>query len=116
MMEEAFSGEGRVLNKKAIAFAAHMLGDSWALLIVSVLLRGRLRFRDILQQVERINPQTLSGRLKMLEQYGFLVRHAYAEVPVRVEYELTEKGYAVSAILEALSDFGERYMPEGELP
>ncbi len=100
------------LDKQAIAKAAHMLGDTWALLIVSELLGGTKRFSEIQQGLDRLNPQTLSARLKMLEQFSFVTRRAYAEIPPRVEYELTPKGRAVAGILQALSDFGVAYMSD----
>ncbi len=99
-------------DKAAIIWAARMLGDTWLLLIIRELLEGTRRFREIQDGLGKINPQTLSGRLKQLEQCGLSTRQAFAEIPPRVEYSLTEKGYAVSAIVKALGNFGQQYMEQ----
>jgi len=105
-----------MLDKRAIARAAHMLGDTWALLIISELINGSRRFGEIQEALEKISSQTLTNRLKMLEKYGFVVREAFLEIPPRVEYHLTDKGIAVEAILRSLAEFGAEYMPEPETP
>lgn len=99
-------------NKAAIMRAAQLLGDTWLLLIIRELVEGTKRFGELQEGLGKINPQTLSGRLKQLEHCGFLTRQAYAEIPPRVEYALTEKGQAVSKILVALAEYGEKYLPE----
>lgn len=84
----------------------------WALLIVNDLLSGSKRFGELLASIESMNPQTLSQRLKMLEAHHFITREAYAEIPPRVEYHLTEKGRGMASILQALTEFGESYLTE----
>ena len=97
------------LNKKAIARTAQLMGDRWAIPIVAELMEGKKRFGELRESVAGINPQMLSARLKRLEEAEFVVREAYAEVPPRVEYSLTEKGNGLLNILRAISDFGEQY-------
>lgn len=100
------------LDKKAIGLAACVLGDTWSLLIVSELLEGTKRFGQLQEGLQKITAQTLSGRLKSLEQCGIVTRYSYNEIPPRVEYTLTEKGLAISGILKALSEFGVKYLME----
>jgi DNA-binding HxlR family transcriptional regulator len=50
----------------------------------------------------------------MLEERGFVDRHAFAEIPPRVEYSLTEKGQAFVNVIEAIKDFGDRYLSDDE--
>jgi DNA-binding HxlR family transcriptional regulator len=50
----------------------------------------------------------------MLEEDGFVDRHAFAEIPPRVEYQLTEKGLALADILEAIRQFSEHYLSDSE--
>jgi DNA-binding HxlR family transcriptional regulator len=97
-----------------VTWTARLLGDTWLLLIICELLEGTKRFGEIQDGLGKINPQTLSGRLKMLEHCGIITRKAYAEIPPRVEYDLTEKGYGVSEIVKALAMFGQKYMAEVE--
>ena len=59
-------------------------------------------------------PRTLAERLRALEQEGILVRRSYAESPPRVEYELTEKGYGLLPIIDAMREFGHDWLVEAE--
>ena len=101
------------LDKTAIARAAKLLGDTWALLILSELMDGYKRFGALQSALTDISPQTLSNRLKQLEAAGFIVREAYAEIPPRVEYRLTERGQGLRTVLQAVSEFGRVFMPDG---
>jgi len=98
-----------------IAKTARLVGDTWTLLIVRDLLSGPKRFGQLQDSLGSISPKTLSQRLKMLEHAKLINRHAYAEIPPRVEYDLTEKGEALSDIIQALFDFGERYLSDTQV-
>ena len=91
-----------------------LLGDAWTLIIVYTLLSGTKRFGELLQAMGNVSPKTLSQRLKMLEEMGFVRRHAFLEIPPRVEYCLTEKGLALVDIMEAIKQFGQRYLSDVE--
>ncbi|HEU5368769.1 MAG TPA: helix-turn-helix domain-containing protein, partial [Ktedonobacterales bacterium] len=71
---------------------------------------------ELLETLGNVSPKTLSHRLKMLEELGFVQRHAFLEIPPRVEYCLTEKGLALVNIMEAIKEFGERYLSDIETP
>jgi len=92
--------------------ALRLLGDVWTLIIVYTLLKGTKRFGELLEALGNVSPKTLSQRLKMLEELGFVQRQAFLEIPPRVEYRLTEKGMALVDIMEAIKQFGERYLSE----
>jgi DNA-binding HxlR family transcriptional regulator len=98
--------------------ALRLLGDMWTLMIVYQLLSGPRRFGELLEAMGNVSPRTVSQRLKMLEVGGFVQRQAFAEIPPRVEYRLTEKGLALFDIMEAIKQFAERYLKgrEGEPP
>jgi len=96
--------------------ALRLLGDVWTLIIVYTLLTGTKRFGELLQALGNASPKTLSQRLKMLEEIGFVQRQAFLEIPPRVEYRLTEKGLALVDIMEAIKQFGQRYLSEVEPP
>lgn len=91
--------------------AMQLLGDSWTLMIIHSLMSGTRRFGALLDRLDNVSPKTVSQRLKKLEELGFVYRHAYAEIPPRVEYSLTDKGRALADILDAIKDFGEKYLP-----
>ena len=94
--------------------AIRLLGDMWTLLIVFNLLSGPRRFGELLEVMGNVSPKTVSQRLKMLEESGFVTRQAFAEIPPRVEYRLTEKGLALVDIIEAIRQFAEQYLTDGE--
>ena len=96
--------------------ALRLLGDVWTLIIVYTLLSGTKRFGELLQAMGNVSPKTLSQRLKMLEEIGFVQRQAFLEIPPRVEYRLTNKGLALIDIMEAIKQFGQRYLSEVEPP
>ena len=94
-----------------IARTAELVGDMWTILIVRDLMSGPKRFGQLQESLGHVSPKTLSQRLKTLEYADILTREAFAEIPPRVEYSLTEKGHALNDIIHAMSDFGERYLP-----
>ncbi|MBE7553476.1 MAG: helix-turn-helix transcriptional regulator [Anaerolineales bacterium] len=89
---------------------AHLLGNKWALLIIRDLASGFKRFGELQRSMGHISPRTLSARLSTLEEAGIVERRAYAEIPPRVEYSLTEKGRALLPLLHAMRDYGEKWL------
>ena len=98
----------------AMGRAIRLLGDMWTLMIVYNLMSGPKRFGELLEAMGSVSPKTVSQRLKMLEESKFVERQAFAEIPPRVEYRLTEKGLALVDIMEAIHQFAERYLSESE--
>jgi DNA-binding HxlR family transcriptional regulator len=78
------------------------IGDQWSLLVLQALASRVMRFGEINRAIGDISKQMLSRTLKRLEQDGFVKRTLFAEIPPRVEYELTELGRSFLAPLEAL--------------
>ena len=92
--------------------ATNVIGDQWSLLILrEFFLEGPRRFQD-LQEVLGVSPNTLSARLKKLEQGGVLGRHVYTQNPPRAEYRLTEAGQALAPMMSALRDWGQTHTPD----
>jgi DNA-binding HxlR family transcriptional regulator len=89
-----------------------LLGKRWSALIVKDLMNGPRRFREILNDIGRINDKVLSQRLKELESEGIIERKVYAEVPVRVEYNLTERGKGLASVIHAMQDWDSGKMRE----
>ncbi|KAB7707197.1 transcriptional regulator [Bacillus aerolatus] len=78
-----------------------MLGKRWTGLIINQLLSGPQRFSQIKAGLP-ISGKLLTERLKEMEEEGLATRKVYAEMPVRVEYELTEKGKALEPIVKEI--------------
>jgi DNA-binding HxlR family transcriptional regulator len=96
--------------------ALRLLGDAPTLLIIFTLLHGTRRFGALRTTLGDISPKTIAQRLRLLEELGFVRRRAFAEIPPRVEYDLTEKGFALADMMAAIKTFGERYLADAPLP
>jgi DNA-binding HxlR family transcriptional regulator len=97
-----------------VARTAQLMGNKWTPLIVRDLATGQRRFSELERSLIGISPKTLSERLKRLEEAEVVDRQCFAEVPPRVEYSLTEKGYALIPVIEQMRSFGTRWLPDAE--
>ncbi len=94
-----------------VARTARVIGNRWTPLIVRDLAHGSQRFSELQRSLIGISPKTLSERLKRLEEAQVITRHCFAEVPPRVEYSLTAKGFALLPVIESMREFGIRWLP-----
>ncbi|WP_276354114.1 winged helix-turn-helix transcriptional regulator [Cohnella caldifontis] len=90
--------------------AAELLGKRWTGLIIRVLMGGPKRFKDIKEQIPEMSDKMLTDRMKELEAQGVLTRTVYPEMPVRIEYELTDKGKDMKDVIESIQVWGEKWM------
>ena len=87
-------------------------GNKWALLIMLVLKEeGCLRFNQLRKFIPDISPKVLSSTLQILEADGLVKRTLYPEVPLRVEYQLTEMGHSLMPIIADLTQWALSNMP-----
>lgn len=81
------------------------IGDKWTVLIVGALWDDSARFSELRRRVEGISQKMLTQTLRGLERDGLVHRTVYPEVPVRVEYTLTEAGRTLRGPLRALEEW-----------
>ncbi len=87
-----------------------IVGDRWAILILrDLILEGPRKFSDFERSLSGISPNTLSSRLKTLEQHGIVERRFYDQHPPRAEYVVTSRGRELRPILRTLRDWGQQY-------
>ena len=86
-----------------------LIGDKWKVLILRDLMSGTKRFGELKRSIGHVAQKVLTAQLRQMEQSGLLTRAVYAEVPPRVEYTLTELGYSLSPVLDAMRSWGEAY-------
>lgn len=91
--------------------ALNVLSRRWVGLIVRVLLDGPLRFNELANKLQIVADRVLSERLRDLEAEGIVTRHVFVGSPVRVEYGLTEKGYALAPVLNAIETWSHEWIP-----
>jgi DNA-binding HxlR family transcriptional regulator len=97
-----------------IARTLDIIGERWTILILrDLFLKGACKFQDFQQSLRGISPNTLSARLKTLEEHGIIARRFYEEYPPRAEYLLTEKGRTLGPILKALNEWGTKHVAAG---
>jgi DNA-binding HxlR family transcriptional regulator len=87
------------------------IGDKWASLVVQVLADGPIRFSELRKMVHVVTPKVLTQTLRTLERDGLITRSVYAQVPPRVEYELTELGASLLEPLTLLRLWAEDHVP-----
>jgi DNA-binding HxlR family transcriptional regulator len=93
-----------------VARTLDIVGDSWTILILrDLVVSGPRKFQDFERSLAGISPNTLSARLKRLEEHGIVERRFYEQHPPRAEYVLTEKGSELRPVLRALLDWGKRH-------
>lgn len=89
--------------------AQQLLSGKWAILLMNALRDGPKRFNQLQREID-ITQATLSAQLKNLESEGLITRTVYPEVPLRVEYELTQIGCEFRPVLEAIEVWGYKYI------
>ena len=92
-----------------VATTVALIGSKWKLLIMRNLLSRPWRFNELKKDLEGISQKVLTDSLRSMEADGLLTRTVYPEVPPRVEYTLTELGYSLRPILEAMRIWSEDY-------
>ena len=88
----------KIVGKK---FTIHILRN--------MIMLNQTRFSQFLESIEGINPKTLSVRLKEMEKHGLITRKIYDETPIRIEYEMADKGIALQPIIEKMAEFSMKY-------
>jgi len=89
--------------------AVNLFGDKWKFLIIRDLMDGKMRFSELKNSIGNISQKVLTQNLRSLESNGLLTRTVYPVVPPKVEYELTELGYSLKLVIDALRKWGELY-------
>lgn len=92
-----------------------LISDKWKVLILRDLLQGTKRFGELKKSIGHVSQKVLISQLRQMEESGLLTRKVYAEVPPRVEYTLTDVGYSLKPIMDAMWAWGEEYKRRNEL-
>jgi DNA-binding HxlR family transcriptional regulator len=91
--------------------AVELIGGRWTGAIIQTLLQGKTRYALIKAAIPDITDRMLSERLRSLEAEDLVTRWVIADTPVRVEYELTEKGRSLESALHEISTWANRWLP-----
>jgi DNA-binding HxlR family transcriptional regulator len=93
-----------------VARTLDLIGERWTILLLrDLILHGPRRFQDFQSSLPGVAPNTLSARLKAMEDSGIVRRELYNERPPRLEYVLTDKGKSLGPVVKAMRDWGNKH-------
>ncbi|MBL1437155.1 MAG: helix-turn-helix transcriptional regulator [Rhodobacteraceae bacterium] len=96
--------------------AMNILEGKWKFAILYVLsARGTLRFKELERAIPEISTRMLTKDLKHLEEKGIVLRKAYATIPPKVEYSLTDIGHSIAPVISSITKWGEAYIEESKV-
>ncbi|MGH3347702.1 MAG: winged helix-turn-helix transcriptional regulator [Nocardioides sp.] len=88
------------------------IGDRWSVLVILVLKNGTQRYGDLARTIGGVSQKMLTQTLRGLERDGIVTRTVYAEVPPKVEYDLTDLGRSLLGPVESLTEWATTHMGE----
>ena len=97
------------LPKCPVETTLMLIGNKWKVLVLRDLMSGTKRFGELKKCIGNVSQKVLTAQLRDMEEKGLVIRTVYAEVPPRVEYTLTDTGYSLKPVLDALCEWGEEY-------
>ena len=86
-----------------------LISNKWKVLILRDLMPGTKRFGELKNSIGHVTQKVLTAQLREMEATGLLTSTVFAEVPPHVEYTLTDLGYSLKPILDAMWSWGEEY-------
>ncbi|MGL4791024.1 MAG: winged helix-turn-helix transcriptional regulator [Anaerotignaceae bacterium] len=92
-----------------VATTVALIGSKWKLLIIRNLLARPWRFNELKKSLEGISQKVLTDSLRSLEDDGIVTRTVYPEVPLRVEYSLSELGESMRPVINSMELWGVGY-------
>lgn len=97
------------LPKCPVETTLTLIGDKWKILIIRDLLNGTKRFGELKNICSGISQKILAKNLKIMEQDGLVIRKVYNQKPPKVEYTLSDVGYSLAGVLNAMASWGTDY-------
>jgi DNA-binding HxlR family transcriptional regulator len=101
-------------NNCPVVYSLSKIGDRWKLLIIHYIKQGSNRYSSLQRAIPDVSRQTLTNKLRELENDGILNRTVYAQVPPKVEYEITELGMSLNPIISEMSKWGLKFVTPSE--
>ena len=90
--------------------AVHLISGKWKCVILWNLSEETLRFGEICRRFPEATQKVLTAQLRELEKSGLIIRNVYPEVPLRVEYSLSDFGQSLMPILKEINKWGTAYL------
>ncbi len=106
MIENKLSVSEKTCSLKEVL---DIIGGKWAMPMIYILSKGKMRFKELERSVEGINTRMLVKELKNMEANGIITREIFATVPPTVEYTLTIKGEKLLPSIVSLHTWGQEF-------
>ncbi len=90
--------------------AQRLIQGKWAILIMNYLSEGPIRFNELQRKMPKMTHATLSNQLKQLQAEGLIIRTEYAQIPPKVEYQLSDIGSEFQPVLDSIQEWGLKYI------
>jgi DNA-binding HxlR family transcriptional regulator len=97
------------LPKCPVETTLALIGEKWKILIIRDLLNGTKRFGELKKACSGISQKVLTTNLRSMEQDGLVIRKEFKQAPPRVEYTLSDVGYSLAGVLNAMASWGTDY-------
>lgn len=104
-----FENKQALANECSEVYASNLISGQWSLAICCYLINGKHRYGELKKCLPNITERMLTLQLRKLEENKIVKRTVYAEVPPRVEYELTSIGYELKPIIKELEQWGKKH-------
>jgi DNA-binding HxlR family transcriptional regulator len=89
-----------------LSVAVKILGGKWKSWILACLREGKKRPSELQKEMSGVSPRVISMQLKELETFGVISKNIYAEIPLRVEYYITELGQTLYPVMDTMEQWG----------
>jgi DNA-binding HxlR family transcriptional regulator len=96
---------------RALGQILDRVGDKWTIMVVGILSKGPCRFNALMREIGGVSHRMLTLTLRSLERDGLVSRTAYATIPPKVEYALTDTGRSLIEPLRVLSNWAIEHRP-----
>lgn len=100
----------KIRSASPVDYTMQTIGGKWKPIVLYLISKDINRFGLLKRGIFGISKQMLTKQLRELETDGLITRKIYAEIPPRVEYFISEKGYSIFPIIDAMHAWGEKYM------
>ena len=101
-----------LFGKCPYATTQKVLSGKWALILLYHLSEKTYRFNELQRLLPEITQSTLTKQLRALEEYGLITRTVYAQIPPKVEYQLSKMGQDFTTVLDELKIWGDKYISQ----
>lgn len=117
MSMKPYEGTVRALSDVPFGYTLSLIGGKWRLVILYFLVEYEsIRFNELKRKIGTITYKTLSEQLKGMEHDGLIIRKEYPQIPPKVEYSLSDKGWSLYPIMEAMCRWDEAHRPDDGAP